>query len=48
MGKTKRFHYGYEDYEEGGKTAKTMVEEILATPDLADLEEIVIGSWGSP
>lgn len=46
MYKSKRFSYTYEDWDEGGKNAKTMVEDILKDPELSHLEEIVIGCWG--
>lgn len=44
--KSKKFSYTYDDTEEG-KSAKTMLEEILACDDFASLEEIVIGCWGN-
>lgn len=46
MYKSKRFSYTYEDWEEGGKNAKTMVEDIIEDSDFSGLEEIVIGCWG--
>lgn len=46
MGKVKTYSYDYEDYEDNGKTAGTMVQEILEDPELPDLEGIIIGSWG--
>ena len=46
MYKSKRFSYTYEDWDEGGKDAKTMVEDILKDSELSDLDEIVIGCWG--
>lgn len=45
MYKSKRYAYTYDDTEQG-KNAKTLLEEIINDPDLAGLEEIVIGSWG--
>ena len=45
MGKSKTYSYDYGEYEDG-KTAKTMVEDILADPEFAELEELIIGSWG--
>lgn len=46
MYKSKRFSYTYEDWEDGGKNAKTMVEDIIKDSDFSGLEEIVIGCWG--
>lgn len=45
MYKSKRFSYSYEDTE-AGKNASTMISEIMADPELEQLEEIVIGCWG--
>lgn len=45
MYKSKTYSYDYDAYEEG-KSAKTMMGDILADPGLPELEEIVIGSWG--
>lgn len=46
MYKSKRFSYTYEDWDERGKNAGTMVEDILKDPELPHVEEIVIGCWG--
>lgn len=46
MYKSKRYSYSYEDVDEGGKNAKTLVEDMINDPELKDLEEIVIGCWG--
>lgn len=46
MGKSKKFFYEWEDYEDGEKDAKTMIEDILADNELASLDELVIGCWG--
>lgn len=46
MYKSKRFSYTYEDWDQGEKNVKTMVEDILRDPELPGLEEIVIGCWG--
>jgi len=51
MGKSKKYFYEYEDYLEdyvdGGKSAATMVPDILADPEFLELDELVIGYWGS-
>lgn len=44
--KSKKYCYEWEDFEDGDKDAKTMIDEILADPELSDLEELVIGCWG--
>lgn len=44
--KSKKFFYEWEQFEDGGKDAGTMVEDILADPETPELEEIVIGCWG--
>lgn len=43
----KKYFYDYEEYEEQGKGAQTMAEEILKDPDLPGLRELVIGAWGN-
>lgn len=45
MYQSKTYSYDYDEYE-AGKCSKTMVDDILADPELPGLEEIVIGSWG--
>lgn len=45
MYQSKTYSYDYDEYEKG-KCSATMVEDILADPELPGLEEIVIGSWG--
>ena len=44
--KTKKYSYEWEEYEDGKKDAKTMIEEILEDPKLPELEEIIVGCWG--
>lgn len=44
--KSKKYCYEWEDFEDGDKDAKTMIDEILADPELSELEELVIGCWG--
>lgn len=46
MYKSKRYEYDYDDYEEGDKSAETMIADIMADEDFPSLEEIIIGSWG--
>ncbi len=46
MYQSKKFFYTYEDYEEKGKSAATMGDDILHDGELSSLEEIVIGNWG--
>lgn len=46
MYQSKRFSYGYEETEEQGKNASTMIEDIIKDPEFPNLEEIVIGCWG--
>ena len=43
---SKTYTYDYGEYE-NGKGPDTMVEDILADPDFAKLDYLVIGSWGS-
>ncbi len=46
MGKSKKYQYDYDDYDEG-KGPATMVEEILADPEFPQVTQLIIGSWGS-
>ena len=39
--------YSYDEYEEQGKGAETLVEDILADSDFPALTELVIGDWGN-
>lgn len=43
---TKTYTLDYDDYEDG-KGAKDLMEEIVADPELPQLSELVIGSWGN-
>ena len=43
---SKTYNYDYEQYDDENKNAQTMIEEIMADPDLPHLKEIIIGSWG--
>ncbi len=45
--KCKKFMYSYDEYEEQGKGAETLVEDILADSDFPALRELVIGDWGN-
>ncbi len=44
--KTKRYFYTYEQYDKEGKGADTMMEDILADPELSEVTELIIGEWG--
>lgn len=46
MYKSKKYFYTYEDYDEGDKSGKTLIEEIMNDSEFAGLDEIVIGCWG--
>lgn len=48
MYKSKKYFYDWDDVEEGEKSAKTMVADILADEEFPTLEELVIGYWGEP
>ena len=45
--KTKKYSYDYEQYEDGGKSVRTMVDDILSDPAFPSLEGIIIGDWGN-
>lgn len=45
--RTKIYSYDYEEYEENGKGPDTMVADILADPEFAEISELVIGDWGN-
>ena len=47
MGKTKKYSYDYEQYEEG-KGSASMVDEILEDPEFGQVTDLVIGCWGNP
>lgn len=42
----KRYAYTYEDYEDNNKSSQTMVADILADPEFAQVDSVEIGSWG--
>lgn len=44
--KGKKFFYTWEDYSENSKNAGTMIDDILADPELPQLDQLVIGCWG--
>lgn len=46
MSKSKIYSYDYDEYEDGSKSANTMVADIIADPELPSLTELVIGCWG--
>lgn len=47
MSISKTYSYDYEEYEDGGKNAGTMVMDILADPELPSVAELRIGCWGN-
>lgn len=47
MGKTKKYFYDYEQYEEG-KNSVSMIQDILEDPEFPQVTDLVIGCWGSP
>ncbi len=46
MWKSKKYDYSWDDYEENGKNAETLIPEILEDKEFLELEEIIIGAWG--
>lgn len=46
MGAEKKYFYDY-DMAEAGKSAKTMIPEILTDPEFPSVTELVIGGWGN-
>lgn len=44
--KGKKFFYTWEDYSENGKNAGTLIDDILADPELPQLDQLLIGCWG--
>lgn len=46
MYRSKRFHYDYDDVEEGEKSVETMLADIMGDEEFSSLEEIIIGCWG--
>lgn len=42
----KKYSYDYDDVEDRGKGTGTMVADILADPEFAQVDDLVIGSWG--
>lgn len=43
---SKRYSYDYEEYDEQGKSAETMIPDILNDEDFPKLKELIIGNWG--
>lgn len=43
---SKRYAYSYEDWEDNGKSDKTLVSDILEDKEFYSLDELIIGSWG--
>lgn len=44
--KSKKFFYTWDDIEEGNKNAGTIIQDILESSELPEIEELVIGCWG--
>lgn len=44
--KSRKYSYEWEEYEDGGKNAGTIITEILEDPKLPELEEVIVGCWG--
>lgn len=44
--KSKKFVYTWEDIDEHEKDAETMIADMIADPELPQLEEVIIGCWG--
>ncbi len=44
--KSKKYFYTWEDYSENSKNSETMIDDILADPELPQLDQLVIGCWG--
>ncbi len=42
----KVYQYSYEEWNDGGKSVKDMIGDILADPDFPQSEELAIGDWG--
>ena len=45
MGKSKKYVYDYEQFE-NGKGPGTMVADILNDPEFSQVSDLVIGCWG--
>lgn len=46
METTKKYFYEYDDYADEEKDSKTLLNEILESPELPELTELIIGCWG--
>lgn len=46
MYKSKTYSYTWEDCNEGDKSVETLIPEILADEEFAQIEELIIGCWG--
>lgn len=46
MYKSKTYGYEWEDYDENGKSAETMIAEIMEDEEFSQIEELIIGCWG--
>lgn len=47
METSKTYDYDFDQYEDENKGPDTMIEDILADPELPQLTELIIGSWGA-
>ena len=45
-GGRKIYQYSYDEWNEKGKGAGTMIDDILADPDFPKSDELAIGDWG--
>lgn len=46
METTKKYFYEYDDYADEERDSKTLLNEILESPELPELTELIIGCWG--
>lgn len=46
MYNSKTYSYEWEDYNEGDKSVNTMVPDILADEEFAQIDELIVGCWG--
>lgn len=46
MYEKKTYAYDWEDYDENGKSAETLIAEIMEDEEFPQIEELIIGCWG--